>query len=144
MYRRITQFLHGKGLGWGEVFAGAGSAWAGHSAYTTAKKEGAGTTSAIARGVGEGIMVDIMGLPLYAAFHGLRWAPGAATSAAEGLGTYARGMQDTRPNMPFRNNTFVDTQTTYTMRQAGMQMAQRSRHNLQHAMLGEEARFLHR
>ena len=126
------------------VLAAGTSVWAGHDAYTRAMKEGSGTTSAVARGVGEVVMVDIMGLPLYAGFHAMRWAPGAATRAVEGLGTHARGMQDHRPTMPFRNNTFMDTQTTYTMRQAGMQMAQRSRHNLQHAMLGEEARFLHR
>lgn len=142
--RAITGFLGKRGIGFGHVAALGGSVWAGHAEYSRAVKEGQGTGSALMRGAAEGLMVDILGLPVYAGLHLMAGAPRAATGAMEALGQYSRGLQQERPNMPFRNNTFMDTQQTYTMRQAGMQLAQRSRHNLQHALLGDEAKHMHR
>ena len=47
-------------------------------------------------------------------------------------------------NIPFSNATFVDTKQAYTMRQAGMQLAQASKYNLQQAMLGNEASMMYK
>ena len=45
--------------------------------------------------------------------------------------------------MPFYNATFNDTQQAYTMRQAGMQLAENSKYNLQQSLMGNEAAMLH-
>ena len=45
---------------------------------------------------------------------------------------------------PFANSTFVDTQQTYTMRQAGMNLARQGQYAMQQAMLGDEARMTYR
>lgn len=42
----------------------------------------------------------------------------------------------------FSNSEFNDTEQYYTMRQAGMAIAQRSRYNVQQAMLGNEAKYM--
>ena len=54
----------------------------------------------------------------------------------------SRSMNRGAINAPFSNATFVDTQQAYTMRQAGMQMAQASRYNLQQTLLGNEAQYM--
>ena len=46
--------------------------------------------------------------------------------------------------LPFSNSTFIDTQQTYTMRQAGMNLAKQSKYNIQQAMMGDEARMTYR
>lgn len=132
------------GMTTGHMAAIGGSVWAGTSEYQRARDEGAGTGGALLRGAAEGVLVDLLGLPLYFSFTAARGLPGAVTSGMESMAEYSRGLQRERPGRPFQNNTFMDTQQTYTMRQAGMQLAQQSRHNLQHAMLGNEASHMHR
>ena len=42
----------------------------------------------------------------------------------------------------FAHAQFNDTEQAYTMRQAGMAIAKRSRYNINQAMLGNEAKYM--
>ena len=53
-------------------------------------------------------------------------------------------MDRTNRHVPFANATFVDTKQAYTMRQAGMQLAEASKYNLQQSLLGNEATSMYK
>ena len=53
-------------------------------------------------------------------------------------------MRQTQNQMPFNAHTFVDGQQIYTMRQAGMALAQKAKYQVQAAQMGNEAQFMHR
>lgn len=52
--------------------------------------------------------------------------------------------QAIRDQSPFKTNTFVDSQQIYTMRQAGMALAEQSKYALQQTLIGNEAKYMHR
>ena len=134
----------GSGLTGSDAFIwGTNALWFG-SGYSRAKKEGHGTTSSVLRGVLEATLIDVVGWKAYFPLMAARGLPGAATSGFEGLARQSRQMEAASRNKPFQESTFIDTQQNYTMRQAGMALAQESKYNLQHAMLGTEAQHLHR
>ena len=113
-------------------------------AYGTSRSEGNGVMSSALNGVMEGIVPMMMGPASYIGYEAITSLPGAAITAAEGLNTYGRGLSKQSNQTPFKNATFVDTQQTYTMRQAGMSLAQKSKYSLQQTMLGNEAQHMHR
>ena len=68
--------------------------------------------------------------------------PGAAVDFAQWQASYRRQLGREQRQAAFQNAAFQDTQSTYTMRQAGMAIAERSRYNTQQAMLGREASYI--
>lgn len=114
------------------------------SGYAQARREGYGQATSLVKGLTDAVLIDIIGWKAYLPLMAVNALPSAATSGLETLGRHARNIASERYSVPFQGNTFVDTKQTYTMRQTGMQLAQRSRYNLQHAMLGNEAQHLHR
>ena len=62
--------------------------------------------------------------------------------AAEGAAKLQRNMNKASRQVPFQNAQFRDYNQAMTMRQAGMQMAQASRYNLQQTLMGNEAQYL--
>ncbi len=86
-----------------------------------------------------------MGIVPYIGYELVKAAPGAALSAGQYISTTMRQLEREGQNMaPFRTNTFVDSQQIYTMRQAGMALAEQSKYALQQSLMGDEARFMHR
>jgi hypothetical protein len=69
-------------------------------------------------------------------------APQAAAKAARFYGQWNRHLSQMAKQQAFQNASFSDTEQAYTMRQAGMAIAQRSRYNTQQAMLGNEAKYM--
>lgn len=112
--------------------------------YNTARQEGNGVISSAVSGLSEAALPMLMGGWGYAAYAAVTELPGAAVSAVESYGQYGRNLARQNKQTPFMNSQFTETQQTYTMRQAGMQLAQRSKYNLQQSMLGDEARHMHR
>ena len=53
-----------------------------------------------------------------------------------------RSMNKTSRQTPFSNAQFRDYNQAFTMRQAGLQMAEASRYNLQQTLMGNEASYL--
>jgi hypothetical protein len=71
-------------------------------------------------------------------------APSLAVAGMEEYGKYERQLAKDRVARPFGNANFQDSRNAHTMRQAGMALAQRSKYNIQQAMLGNEAQHMHR
>lgn len=57
----------------------------------------------------------------------------------DALSAYSRQLQKQRRNVPFANATFVDSQQTYTMRQAGMNLARQGQMASRQTSMGNEA-----
>jgi len=113
------------------------------SAYNDAKTEGRGTLGSAATAVSSMIMYDAVGAPMMIGVPLLKAAPKLALQGTEFLGKMSRQMSQSSVNTPFQNATFADSQQAYTMRQAGMKLAQASKYNLQQAILGNEASAMH-
>lgn len=62
-----------------------------------------------------------------------------AVDAYYKIGQYGRSLQRQNKNTPFQNATFVDSQQTYTMRQAGMNLARQGQYAAQQTTMGNEA-----
>jgi hypothetical protein len=115
-----------------------------YDGYTTARDSGSGVVSSAISGLTDAALPMMMGMGAYLGMQAVIAAPGAAVSAIEGISQYGRGLQKQSRQTPFQNSQFAETQQTYTMRQAGMTLAQKSKYNLQQTMLGNEAQHMHR
>lgn len=117
----------------------------GISDYKTNRKEGKSKLNSAAGAVGEFAIGELLGGGGMLALNLIPEIPKMATSAALGINKLSR--QESRKSygssMPFYNATFNDTQQAYTMRQAGMQLAENSKYNLQQSLMGNEAAMLH-
>ncbi len=123
------------------VFSGV----SGLDSYEQARQEGAGVAGAIGTAALDTALSMTMGLPLYMAYEGLK--AGVSFAASTGYQQYqqaSRAFALSNRQRPFSNAQFNDTEQAYTMRQAGMAIAQRTRSNTEQAMLGNEAKYMAR
>lgn len=125
----------------GAVFQHGMSGYGAYSDYQTARNEGKGKIASIAKAGTEFAMGELMGA-WYLPYQMLKGAPSAIVGGLEGAAKMQRSMNKTSRQVPFQNSTFKDYNQAMTMRQAGMQMAQASRYNLQQAIMGNEAQYL--
>ena len=119
------------------------STWSGVSSYKDARDQGQSQLGSMAKGIADGVLIDIIGWKLYFGGAALIGAPKLMVGAYEGLSQKSRSMSMANA-APFMGNSFIDTEQAYTMRQAGMQMAEQSQMNTKRALLGNEAQYLHR
>lgn len=114
------------------------------SDYKQQRLEGKGKVGAALSAAGSALMFEAMGPIAGMAVSLLPQAPSMAMNAYLKANEVARSMDRASRNSAFNNATFADSQQAYTMRQAGMQMAQASKYNLQQTLLGNEASVMHR
>ena len=112
--------------------------------YKQSRQEGKGKLSSAVGAIASAIMFEAMGPGMRFGMMALETIPPLVTSIGLKAAQTARSMDRANRNIPFSNATFVDTKQAYTMRQAGMQLAQASKYNLQQALLGNEASMMHR
>jgi len=120
------------------------SGYFGHSAYNEARQDGKGVVSSAAHAATEMVLPMVLGGWGYMGYLAVTELPGAAVSGVESFNTYSRQLAKQGQNVPFGNATFIDTEQAYTMRQAGMALAQQSKYNVQQALIGSEAKSMHR
>jgi len=116
----------------------------GLDAYQEARREGSGKVGAL------GSAVSSMALPFlvpgqmagYLAFEAVTSAPGLAVDAYRGIRDYRRQLGQEQRQRAFQSASFQENQQTYTMRQAAMAIAERSRYNRDLAMMGREAKYM--
>ena len=133
--------LIGKGTMLGLGMQHGLAAFGAMSDYKDAKDQGYSTAGAVAKAGTEFVLGEMLGgwyLP-YTLAKGL---PSAAVGAAEGISKIQRSMNKTSRQAPFTNAQFRDYNQAFTMRQAGLQMAEASRYNLQQTLMGNEASYL--
>ena len=120
--------------------AGVGmNAYFGISEYQDDRAEGHSVASSALSAAGDIALGSLVGMPMYL---GLTLAPTLARGAVDAydsLSQYSRQLQRQRRNVPFQNATFVDSQQTYTMRQAGMNLARQGQMAAQQTTMGNEA-----
>lgn len=125
-----------------------GAAVGGYFFYETYKDEraqGNSRISALGSGAMSFIMPELLSFKGYLAYEAIKAAPGALLSAGQSISQQVRQMERAGQDMaPFKSNTFVDSQQIYTMRQAGLALAEQSKYALQQSLMGDEARFMHR
>ena len=133
--------IGGGSIGWGSVL----SVGFGLMDYKDARDEGAGVGEALASAGMNFLIPELVGAGPYMAYAGLSALAQGGVAAYENASMKLRQMdRDNRNQTPFRNYTFVDGPQIYTMRQAGLALAQQSKYNLQQTMMGNEAQFFHR
>lgn len=126
----------------GSVFQHGMSAYGAYGDYTDARNQGKGKLASVAKAGAEFAIGEVMGGWLYAGYQLAKVTPSAVVGGLEGLSKAQRSMNKTSRQVPFANSQFKDYRQAMTMRQAGMQMAQASRYNLQQAIMGNEAQYL--
>lgn len=114
------------------------------SDYKDKRLEGHGKISSGISAAGNAIMFDALGLKGMFTMGLIKHAPNAIVNGVLKANSVARSMDRSSRNVPFANATFADSQQAFTMRQAGMQLAQASKYNLQQTLLGNEASVMHR
>lgn len=106
--------------------------------YNDKRAEGNGVITSAMSAAGD-LALGALSMPLLI---GTTLAPElarGAVSAYDSASSYSRQLQRQGRNRPFQNATFVDTQQTYTMRQAGMNLARQGQMAAQQTSMGNEA-----
>lgn len=125
----------------GKLFNNGLGAYFAVSSYNESKQEGNGTLAAVSSAVSDFALNTFMpgGFLGYMAISALPEAGSLAVDAYDKMSAYGRSLQKQRRNTPFQNATFVDSQQTYTMRQAGMNLARQGQMAAQQTTMGNEA-----
>jgi hypothetical protein len=110
--------------------------------YKDSREKGNSRFESAAIGVGNFALYQTLGFWPTVAMQALPALPSAAVNGYEALGKLTRQMNQQGKQVPFVNSSFHDYNQAFTMRQAGMQMAQASQYNLQQTLLGNEAAYL--
>lgn len=111
------------------------------SDYKDAREQGSSRIGSVARSAGSFALYEALGwwtLPFQLAPE----IPKAAVNGYEALGRLTRQMNQQSKQVPFVNSSFNDYNQAFTMRQAGMKMAEASRYKLQQTLMGNEAAYL--
>lgn len=132
-------------LNGGRIFGAVVSGYFGYDTYKEERAQGNSRLGALGKATLDFVMPELMGIGGYIAYEAVKAAPGALLSAGQSISQQVRQMErSAKDQSPFRANTFVDSQQIYTMRQAGMALAEQSKYALQQTLMGDEARFMHR
>lgn len=113
------------------------------SDYRDAREAGHGVGGSVVRAGVEFAKGELLG-GWYIAAMLAKSAPTIAVSTMEGLNTMSRSMNSVQRRQVFGDAQFQDTQQLATMRQSGMELAKMSQYNLQQALMGNEAEYMHK
>lgn len=140
----VGKVLSKKGLGtMGTISLGL-NAYTSIADYKQQRLEGHGKVGSAISAVGNTLMFDAIGMKGMLALGALKHGPSMVLDGVLKANSVARSMDKSARMVPFNDATFVDSKQAFTMRQAGMQMAQASKYNLQQTLMGNEAAALHK
>lgn len=111
--------------------------------YKTAREEGKGVARSALRAGAQFVEGEVLGaamIPIGLA----KAAPMMAIKGVEAAQSMTRQMNSVQRLQTFGNTHFQDTQQLATMRQSGMELAKMSQYNLQQAIMGNEAQYMHK
>lgn len=111
--------------------------------YKDARASGDGVLKAGAKAGAQFVAGEMLGfwmMPVALA----KSAPTMAVKAFETTQSITRNMNSATRLQTFGEAQFHDTQQLATMRQAGMELAKMSQYNLQQAIMGNEAQYMHK
>lgn len=112
--------------------------------FREARNEGSGILGSMGSAVTSAALPFLMpgGFVGYMGFELATSAPGLAIDGYRALRSYRRKLGQEQRHRAFQNASFQENQQTYTMRQAAMAIAERSRYNRDAAMMGREAKYM--
>lgn len=122
----------------GKMFGVGLNAYFGISEYEDKRQEGNGMFTSAMSAAGD-VALGALSMPLMIAKDVLPAVTEGAIDGYYNLSARARSLQRQNRNTPFQNATFVDSQQTYTMRQAGMNLARQGQYAAQQTTMGNEA-----
>lgn len=133
-------------LGWAGNHAGTAlGLYFGYDRYKDERAQGNTRLGSLGNAALDFIMPELMGIGPYIGYELVKAAPSLIVNGAQTISQLGRQYERNVQNQaPFRSNTFVDSQQIYTMRQAGLALAEQSKYALQQSLIGDEARFMHR
>ena len=120
------------------------SSYFGYNTYQTEKEEGASTAGALASSALDIVLPFAISAAGYGTYLAASEAPGLIVNGVDSVDKWRRQLARENSTAAFNNAQFNDTEQVFTMRQAGMAVAQRSKYNTQLAMLGQEAKYMMR
>lgn len=144
MANTVGKVLAKKTFTIGSAVAVGMNAYSTVSDYKQQRAEGRGKVGSAMSATTTAIVNDAIGMKGLLTLGAIKNGPSMAVKGALKMNQVARSMDMASQNKPFSNTTFVDSQQAYTMRQAGMQLAQASKYNLQQSIMGNEASSMHR
>ena len=118
--------------------------WSGIDTYQTEREKGSNIMSSLASAGFDMALTNVLGIGGYLAYTAAKELPSLAFNGYQAYNQYSRQLGLAQRNQAFQNMQYNDTEQVYTMRQAGMEIAKRSRYNTQQAMLGNEAKYMSR
>lgn len=142
--KTVSNVLNKKGIGFLGTVGVAANVVSTVGDYKQARLEGHGKVGSAISAVGNAVMFEAIGMPGMIAMGALKGAPNMAVNGILKANSVARTMDQSARKTAFNNATFVDSNQAFTMRQAGMQLAQASKYNLQQSLMGNEASMMHR
>lgn len=122
----------------------AATAASGVMSYNDARSNGSGVIGAAAQGVTDALIIDLIGWPAYLAWQGASGLGSLGKQAFIQSSEKAREYNRLGTAGPFSTATHVDTEQSYTMRQAGLTQIQNNMFNTKKAVMGNEAMYMHR
>lgn len=140
----VGKLLNKKSIGVMGGISLAANAYSTVSDYKQSRLEGHGKVGSAVTAVGNAVMFEAMGFWPMMALTAAKELPNMVVNGALKANAAARTMDKSARNVAFNNATFADSKQAFTMRQAGMQMAQASKYNLQQTLMGNEASVMHR
>lgn len=132
-------------FGVGTIFSTGLNGYFAYSDYKDVRDEGGGFLEAAGTAALNFAIPEIVGTAPYLLYQGASALTQMGVAGYENASMKLRQMdRDNRNQTPFRGYTFVDSPQIYTMRQAGLALAQQSKYGLQQTMMGNEAKYMHR
>lgn len=122
----------------------AATTYSGVASYNDARNNGSGVIGAAAQGITDALIIDLIGWPAYLAWQGAAGLGSLGKQAFIQSNEMAREYSRLGTAGPFSTATHVDTEQSYTMRQAGISQIQQNMFNTKKAVMGNEAMFMHR
>ena len=116
----------------------------GYDTYSEDKNQGHGTAYSLADAALETALPMMVGMPMYLGYELLANGGEMLTQGYDSMEKWSRQVAREQSNRAFASSRFNDTEQGYTMRQRGMAIAQRSKYNMEQAMMGNEAKYMMR
>lgn len=117
-------------------------AYFGYDTYSEDRNEGHGMAYSLADAALEAAL-PMISMPAYIAYEALSNAD-MLVQGYDSMEKWSRQVAREQSNRAFASAHFNDTEQGYTMRQRGMAIAQRSKYNMEQAMMGNEAKYMMR
>lgn len=114
------------------------TAYSGIDSYEESRQQGNGVLRSAIVGAGD-LALGVLSPGLMIAKDFVPAMAELGVDAYNKVSQYGRQLQRQDRNTPFQNATFVDSQQTYTMRQAGMNLARQGQYAAQQTTMGNEA-----